>query len=65
VVDHVPRRVVRVLSRVGRDGAAGLGRDSALAEPCRRVAEDVVGGAGDIAVGIVLVPGLGIQAGGA
>lgn len=61
MIDHVPVRIGGRLARAGGDGSAGLRCNSAFAEPGGSVSEDEVGGAGYVAVAVVLISRFGVE----
>lgn len=61
MVNDVPARIAARLAGTGGYGSGTVGSYSAFSEPGRGIAENVVDGALDVAVGVVLVTGLGVE----
>lgn len=61
MVEDIPTRIIARLARVRGDISCTITRDVALSEPGRGSAEDVINGAFNIAIRIILHPRLRIE----
>ena len=60
MIEDIPTRIIARFPRTRRDIPRPVARDNTLAKPSRRLAENEIDGAFDVAVAVVLRPGFGV-----